>query len=172
MKVIFLDIDGVLNSHEFFERTKENRDGFYDPSDGETWLAMLDEACVARLERLVAEHDAKVVISSSWRCVLEHDEIERLLRVKGFTGKVIGATTKSYGLVPDRDTVRGDQIQHWLNANPVDSYVILDDNSDMAHLEPRLVLTKWATGIKDEDVIVASRFLASLLPRDKPGGGA
>lgn len=50
VKVVFLDIDGVLNSHEFFQRTKEDRDGFYDPGDMGTWRAMLDDACCPPLQ--------------------------------------------------------------------------------------------------------------------------
>ncbi|MFO0735532.1 MAG: HAD domain-containing protein [Labilithrix sp.] len=175
MKVVFLDIDGVLNSQAWFDRqANEGLTGF-DPSDEEAWLTMLDPDCVARLDRLVAAHDAKVVISSSWRQLLEPSTIARLLARRGFRGEVIGATTTSNALTPTRKTQRGDQIAHWLATASVEgdvtscvtSFVILDDDEDMVHLVPRHVKTAWAKGLTEDDAARASELLAErLLERD------
>lgn len=165
MRVVFLDIDGVLNSEPWFARSEAERLGpDLDPALDTTWIAMLDPDAVARFERLVTTSGAKVVVSSSWRAMVALPDLARFLAVRGFTGELIGATTTSYGLVPDGVTERGHQIAHWLAANPVTSYVILDDQSDMAHLADRLVLTTWERGLTDDDVDRALALLANDVP--------
>ena len=56
MKVIFLDIDGVLNSEEYYESFP----------DGE-FIPPIDPVCVERLKRIVDRTGAKLILSSSWR---------------------------------------------------------------------------------------------------------
>ncbi|MBX3230476.1 MAG: hypothetical protein KIT84_02915 [Labilithrix sp.] len=162
MKVIFLDIDGVLNSQAWLDRARGGAAAaLLDPSLEASWLDMLDPECVARLDRLAARHDAKVVISSSWRLMLAPETIARMLREKGFNGEVIGATTRLEGLVRGNVTERGHQIAHWLAASAsVESFVILDDATDMAHLGARHVHTSFAVGLTDADVERASELLA------------
>lgn len=166
VKVIFLDIDGVLNSGAFVDPVGGAASALLDPSLPESWLDMIDPACVARLDRLATTHDAKVVISSSWRLLLTVETIAHLLRKKGFTGEVVGATTTAQGLVPDGVTERGHQIAHWLENDAgveVVSFVILDDATDMAHLGDRHVLTSMSTGLTDDDVERAGAVLARAL---------
>ena len=55
MKIIFLDIDGVLNSR-IYDR-KRNRDELTD----------IDETRLPLVKELVAATGAKIVLSSSWR---------------------------------------------------------------------------------------------------------
>src|SRR5436305_6195221 len=54
MKVIFLDIDGVLNC----SKTPNPRDFPY----------IVDKKLLARFKKLMDRTGAKVVLSSSWRC--------------------------------------------------------------------------------------------------------
>jgi hypothetical protein len=58
---------------------------------------------------------------------------------------------------------RGHEIQAWLDARArrqtIESFVILDDSADMAHLLPRLVRTPFATGLGDEHVDQAVAML-------------
>lgn len=61
MKIIFLDIDGVLNTIEtFINRKKEYK---------ETGIlnVEIDEFRVQYLKQIIKETDAKIVLSSSWR---------------------------------------------------------------------------------------------------------
>lgn len=80
MKIIVLDIDGVLNSHKFlydeggFERQKKIENGRqYKALDPEyKWYkAMLDPNAVRCLQTVIQITGAKVVISSSWRLGME-----------------------------------------------------------------------------------------------------
>ena len=71
------------------------------------------------------------------------------------TGELIGVTPS----LPGRP--RGEEIQAWLDGagTEVESFVILDDHDDMAHLADRLVRTDSAVGITGED---AGRALGML----------
>ena len=61
MKVIFLDIDGVLNSETF---SKDNHKVYL--ATGEI-KPDVDEKAVQRLVTIIKETNAKIVLSSSWR---------------------------------------------------------------------------------------------------------
>lgn len=157
MNVIFLDIDGVLNSVDFIERvTEAGRGGKFGTN--EYWSAHLDPERIKHLNRLIAESDAKVVISSTWRIGKTPERMQEILEMKGFEGEVIGCTTT------DDLGCRGHQIQAWLDVNPETlSFVILDDDPDMGPLMPYLVKTTYLDwengGLRDEHVEKALEVL-------------
>jgi len=75
MKVIFLDIDGVLNGHEFCEHAKS---------------CGINPECVCELNRIIAATDAKIVLSSAWRYMVHGGALtlkgfEYMLRTHGVT---------------------------------------------------------------------------------------
>ncbi len=150
-RYVVLDLDGVLNSGRYFSSWKPSASGLVTIDD---WYEMLDPAAVARLEAIVQKSGAKVVISSTWRM---HKTVEQLatdLREHGFTGRVVGAT-------PELRGGRGVEIQAWMDACGVtaEQIVILDDDSDMLHLRPRLVKTTHDEGLTDAHVTEALRLL-------------
>lgn len=161
MKIIFLDIDGVLNSRDYNTMRPLSDESEYLERN---WTAMIDPAAVARLNRLIAESGAKVVISSSWRYAFKLDEIRTILAARGFIGEIIDETPHY-----EDYKCRGDEIAAWLNywvAEGVMAYVILDDTADMRpSQQSRFVNTKWAVGLQDEDVDRAIDILAA-----QPGG--
>ena len=69
MKVIFLDVDGVLNSDEFFEN---NTDDSY-----------IDIKAVKLVKKAIEETGAKVVVSSSFRYNKAFQEIQEILLRNG-----------------------------------------------------------------------------------------
>ena len=143
LRVIFLDIDGVLNALPFLEGR-----------DGTDWSRMIDPSAVARLNTLVQRSGAKVVISSSWRCHLSLARIEALLRAQGFEGEILGAT-------PRRTPTRGAEIQAWIDGateEPV-ALVILDDLAEMEQLTPCFVQTTFEEGLLDGHVEAALEIL-------------
>ncbi len=175
MRVLFLDMDGVVNSARYFEvlskrqyrkaRGKAKAEG----RERKTFVDMIDPDAVPHLNAIVERTGCKVVISSSWRTPWTYAEIESMLRSRGFRGSVIGSTpTKIAASGPPRETQRGTEIQAWLDGYPeVEAFAILDDSDDMAHLLPRLVLTTWARGLEAEHV---ESVVALLMPRDIEGG--
>ena len=115
MKIIFLDIDGVLNS-DIYDRQR----GYSDSNIDATRLPLL--------KRLIDETGAKTVLSSSWR---EHwsKEEDKMTAV----GREIADTLRSGGIeLYDKTPVmssRGEEISHWLSQHPeTEGFVILDDN--------------------------------------------
>jgi len=121
MKVIFLDIDGVLNV------ASKNRDEFGQ---------IFTERFVNNLSFIIACTKAKIVISSTWRYRGDQFLID-LWKNRGLPGEIIGRTIgyfnpEYYELFGEKEVVRGEEIKHWLENNSnIESYVILDDDSDM-----------------------------------------
>ena len=160
MKVIFLDIDGVVNtlmiSKEPFdhERGQIKRGEFYFdlccPSDGR----VSNTQAVLWLEKICRDNDCSIVLSSTWRNG-HYAEAVNALYNSGLSRdiKVIGKT-------PYLGTIRGEEIAAFLRGHPeITSYVILDDDNDMGDLMDHLVLTKVHAGINMGTVIeVANKF--------------
>lgn len=140
-RIVVLDIDGVLNSAAWFEKMQAEALSRRPISN------MIDPECVARLNLLLDLIGAQVVISSSWRIIHPIEEIDSALKEKGFTGTIIGKT-------PVCGPDRGAEIQEWLtdHGRDAEDVVIVDDDSDMGHLMPCLILTSWSCGLVDADV--------------------
>jgi hypothetical protein len=106
MKVIFLDIDGVLNCKE----TPNPRKFPY----------VVESKLQRRLLRLLQRTGADIVLSSTWR----YDPIG-LLAARHFRIPFIGVTPD----LPKKP--RRDEITAWLRKHPkVDRYIIIDDEDD------------------------------------------
>lgn len=84
MKIVFLDIDGVIN------RSRTNH--HVVPTRNEPLPIPVDPACVACLNRLIKETGAKIVISSSWRKYARWQDLGPALVRHGLVGEVIGET--------------------------------------------------------------------------------
>jgi hypothetical protein len=133
VKVVFLDFDGVLNG---FER--------WPDWAGRRWL---DLDAIARLNVITEATGAVIVVTSTWRLSPSCDVV-RLLGSAGVLAEVIDVTADLAG------EDRGTEIYDWLNntAEPVDGYVVLDDDADMGYVSDHLVRTTWAEGLQDEHV--------------------
>jgi hypothetical protein len=152
MKVIFLDIDGVLNCEDAY-RSGEckytewiNHRG--DNDHHQSFCSWSKEW----LNKLINETDAKIVISSTWR----HSGIEFMQSVwkhENMCGEIIGITPSFRGDIKGYTIPRGCEIDHYLendlkfnhinwdkgiqqeyiNKSGVDNYIIIDDDSDMLY---------------------------------------
>jgi hypothetical protein len=124
-KIIFLDIDGVLNHSEATED--------------------LDDSCLLELQKLVQDTGAKIVLTSSWKFYfLRGDENpSREYIEKRFSDYGLSL----YGIAPDLGTgKRGTEIMTWLHRHrEVHSFVILDDCffPDFQKLKKHVCLTDW-----------------------------
>lgn len=129
MKALFLDVDGVLNCHEF---------------SPDVMCGRIHADKVAMLNLVLRLTGAKVVLSSAWRYIVFRGEanlmgMEWLLRSHGFLAdRLIGVTRAdtmrtdfAYTGEPSSWPVhneRGRQITDWLAENgPVERYAVLDD---------------------------------------------
>jgi hypothetical protein len=160
VKLVFLDIDGVLNSDAWFARSP--------PLD---WgLDHLDPEAVARVDRLASATAARIVISSAWRLVYPLDEIRAMLAAKGLRAPIVDRTPEIPAEFAE-GRVRAKEIARWLGAQAlrprrghdgaVESFVILDDLEDFGHLERYCVRTQFATGLLDEHVVRATALLGT-----------
>lgn len=147
MKIIFLDIDGVLNSF----RSCAAFGAYPWPDRG--W-DFFDNVAIGLLQRVVEKTNASCVLSSSWRLGMDSEELNQLAGRLGVP--IIGKT---------RDTLRterrGEQIQDWLDGHPgVTHYVIVDDCGDMLRSQKRFfVKVDPNNGLSYENHIKMIRIL-------------
>lgn len=143
MKIIFLDIDGVLNSRKCFEE-----------KHFKGWVKICPEL-VEHLNRIVTNTDARIVVTSIWR-LAGLPRIKRTLKNAGVVGKIIGVT-------PDSTCMRGAEISLWMGDDPekiFSDYVILDDNYDfLPHQKYCLVQTDSSIGLSRKNADLAINLL-------------
>lgn len=125
MKIIFLDIDGVLNVYG--SPYCGDRDEF-----GDLFHKNFEE----NLKQIVEKTNCKIVISSSWR-MSGLSEMQRMWNHRNLAGEIIDVTPDCTQLVDEGmsefydEVERGHEIQYWLDTNKWDSYCIIDDDNDM-----------------------------------------
>ncbi|WP_238885436.1 HAD domain-containing protein [Clostridium sp. YIM B02551] len=148
MKVIFLDIDGVLNSEEFFLNNKNQ---------------VIDKNCVSILKNIVDTTGAVIVMSSGWKLWFDDDMMPQDDYSKSLYEILCEFDIKLFGKTPDfsneeiitRKTfshVKAKEIKVWLNEHEdIDKYVVIDD-LDMKdeEINTHLVRINGKTGITEE----------------------
>lgn len=173
MKVIFLDIDGVLNSenhalemHKLLEEGKLSKKKYYS-----TW-DLPYEGTILPLKKIIDQTGAKIVLSSSWRLLGREKMLNKIFEPYGF--QIIDKTCNGVSLSKlkecgfdhkncwdaqyrdfDIDNEynthtydRGAEIAWWLHEHPdVESFVILDD--DWADIEPYYIEEHVQTNFYD-----------------------
>jgi len=134
IKVIFLDVDGVLNSSHTTRKT----------ASGYTFIGNRQ---LKNLKRIISETGAKVVLSSDWRYerddpVYNSDflELRHELQQNGI---------QLYDFTPELPTAhRGAEINKWLKAHEeVGNFVILDDRTDIEPNKDHWVQTVMSRGL-------------------------
>jgi hypothetical protein len=134
MKVLFLDIDGVINS----VRTAVANGGY--PFELEEQEAF-DQVAIKLIRGLCRAGDVKIVLSSAWRLYHAVPDV-----AAAFDLPLIGKT-KAGG------KSRGHDIQAWLDAHPeVTAYAIVDDTPHMLESQAdRFVQTDPYNGLAWKD---------------------
>lgn len=156
LKVIFLDIDGVLNSQLYYKSDRFNKarqEAEAAQGNRFGWEAEdLDTLAIEYLNELLTKSGSKVVISSVWRMSHTQEELQKLLNYRGFTGELIGCTPRL-----GEECVRGNEIRQWIKKNEArlgcrysdySSYIIFDDDSDMLlQQQPNFLLVDGYVGL-------------------------
>lgn len=164
MKVVFLDVDGVLNNlnyaMEIGKGIAENKLILKEnPKKGMSMINKLyphvgntydyfDPDSVKAFNAIMEKTDAMVVVSSAWRKMHTLDELREHFLKNGMKceDRVIDITPRNLKGIWHR----GGEIDHWLKEHPeVTHFVILDDNSDMGDHMPRLVQTTFEEGLQE-----------------------
>jgi len=126
MKVVFLDVDGVLNTEETFERN------YQEYLVTNVRKEPIDEERIKYLKDIIVATGAKIVLSSSWRLHCEF-EGRTIVSSEPHMKYLIDLLSK-YGLMLyditgyDRDGNRGNEIMEWLAREEVDNFIVLDDS--------------------------------------------
>lgn len=147
MKVIFLDVDGVLNSEVSRELDREKFDNWME--------CEVSEMHVNNLKRIVDETGAKIVLSSSWRYDFPQISGRQVISdplTMVLVRKLRDAGLEIFDVTPDlHGKMRGLEVQEWLNNHPeVKRYVILDDDSDFTEEQKAFfVNSTFKSGLTD-----------------------
>ena len=138
MKIIFLDIDGVLNSYRsdlIYGHEKE--------------VENLDPVAVKLIKKLVGETGSIICLSSDWRLYHDYMELGKQLKLP-----ILFETNHS------EDEYRVNQIQEVLDAVNPESYVILDDHEDDHEFDGmNWVNVGEEDGFGYKDYVLAKEFL-------------
>jgi hypothetical protein len=133
MRVIFLDIDGVLN-----------RTG-YHPAESTGLRSWIEPELASRLSAVIDATSASIVLSSDWRVGRELDVLQHELAAAGVIGVL-------HGVTPILGPPRWREIEAWLAKQPIapEAFVIIDDGFDMGPFAGRFVRTSPLTGLDHE----------------------
>ena len=167
-RILFLDIDGVVNTIMIYSepikgRNLREKDGFYidlcHPDD----KRVSNEFACRWLSKLCLEYNLDIVISSSWAIGNKLNKLKKALYNSGLDSRIniIDKTSKNFG------HPRGAQIEAWLIDNDInldrDIIIILDDDSDMLSFKrdytPYLIKCNTYTGFGLTEYSHACEFL-------------
>lgn len=156
MKVVFLDIDGVLNR----EASKNNND------------VSVDKKHVVLLKELAEKTGAAIVLSSGWKLWFD-DDMKPVTREASYLFDILNEHGVAlYGKTPDLCTdeikknrafsdIKAKEIKTWLGArDDIESYIVLDDlDLKDEQVNSRLVRVDGRAGLRYEDVCLAIGML-------------
>lgn len=155
MKVVFLDVDGVLNE----EKSRSRCCGYLG----------VDDSKVKNLAKIVEETNAAIVLISTWK-----DDWRKTDKAhQGILANYLDRKLKKQGLVALDKTKsidkngfhfsRGEGILQYLADNKVEKYVILDDNQfnyDSCGLSDYYIKTDaYNGGLTEELAVKAIKLL-------------
>lgn len=137
--IIFLDFDGVIV-------TQKSR------------FHKFDKDCVSLVKYIMEETDSHIVISSSWRYQTSLEQFRDMFKEYKIDRKRI------IGLTPIlKSRTRGQEISAWFikakEKIEINSYVILDDDSDMTNHLNYFVKTDTYKGISKDQALKAISIL-------------
>ena len=140
-RLLFLDIDGVLNSGEYTKKLDHTM-----ITDGNGDFPDIDPEAMNRLNSIINETDCEVILSSGWR---NFPNIKEHLLECGLCKPIKDVTPVSF-------VSRGYEIYYYLQTNnwdkKYDKFVILDDNDfDISVNFPyNFIQTTFQYGLTDE----------------------
>lgn len=165
---LFLDIDGVLNSDQYYDQNES----WLDPLEpDERPQAFINPEAVSVLNSILSrsDDDPEIVLSSSWRHTFEPDEMTAILRDRGFDGEIESITPgnpqprryahgTAHGRGHTMDVKRGQNIRNFLvfkrRVDQVHTLLVID-NMELQKLSPfedYVLQTETETGLLDEHI--------------------
>lgn len=162
MKIIFLDVDGVLNSDIWNQNHKD---------EIENGL-LIDEEAIKLLAKLIKTTGAKIVLHSGWRFCFDENFIP-IRKESEFFKKILDENGISfYDFTPDLTTeeirkngkfsfVKPNEIFLWLNTHPdVSRWVVIDDILlNNKTIQKHQVIPNSKIGLTPADIEKAAKIL-------------
>jgi hypothetical protein len=163
--IVFVDIDGCLNSSAFNKGVEQFK------ITGEHMSLMDDNPCephISVLNKIIQATDAKIVISSTWRTDANIPMWQRFFDMLGIKGQVVGITPKLGGfrgtevlcfILDWNDPKRQEQ---WdiKGKGIIDHILILDDDSDFQKFfQPFKIKIDSMVGLQEEHIKPAIKIL-------------
>lgn len=153
MKVIFLDIDGVVNCNSTKERCRN--------------IVGVEQDKIALVKQIVEATGAKIVLSSTWRLDSPVFENGRTVNAGDFeylVGEFAKQGLEFFDVTPSHpDQWRGREILEWLSRaeEPVEGYVVIDDDvfDIITECKGHVLITSPETGLKPNGVKWAIQIL-------------
>ena len=153
-KVIFLDVDGVLNS-ELNEKINNNL-GHWSSRD----IIMYEESMMSLYE-IISATGAEIVLSSTWRYPDEDGSYiskENLIKQLSEYGMNLSDETPQLAVYD-----RALEILTYLENHPeVTHYIVIDDDIELLKndiIKPHLVYTYYQIGLTEQDIFKAITIL-------------
>lgn len=154
--LLFLDIDGVLNSHQWIDRCLRLQVKMGNESRQQyEYHNQLDEEACDVLAHIVKKFDLHIIISSSWH-ITGFEAIKDILLYKyGIFNRVIGVTPRD-----NQNHHRGTEIKSWFELTEkhqlrdwsVNKFVILDDDSDIEPFMDKFVKIDRQNGLRYQNI--------------------
>ena len=172
-KIIFLDIDGVLNTERQHDRCVDEGVAYVD-----NFGYAFDPIAVINLKKIIDDTGVDIVISSSWK-FWGLSTMQKLWASRNLPGKIIDVTpnTVSDEMLLEIDLSymelpagKGSEIKEWLDikGSEVTHYAILDDVPDMLpEQESHFVQIDPRIGITKDDVNSVIAILTDAVPKSK-----
>lgn len=140
-KILFLDIDGVLNTDHHQWHCQMNSIAPVDRFD-----YAFDSKAVENLATIIEETGAEIVISSSWK-FLGLQTLQKMWEDRNLPGVIVDVT-------PSGES-KGWEIDEWLinHEGQISGYAIIDDENDMLpEQQGHFVQTNPQFGITKKDI--------------------
>lgn len=147
MKVIFLDIDGVMTTNKHLKMSDKYFGMEFDPE------------ALSNLKYIIEKTDAWIVVTSTWRIGRRVTEMKDIFANYGLNGRIAGITPVI------NNVPRGKEIAEYIESYDisrrykVDKFVIIDDDTDMEHLSDYLIKTDFMVGLTKEQADKAIEML-------------
>lgn len=138
MKLLFLDIDGVMT----------NDDTIINPSQ----LISFSPSCVDVLNQILRTHDLKIILTSSWRTVFDAEKQNQIFIENGIIQTPAGQTPSISNLK------RGLEIKKYLEKRKPTHFLILDD-MEIPGFPKNFLRINPATGLTTEHIPMINKIL-------------
>lgn len=168
--VLFLDIDGVLNSNGFFKKIRNPQSALFIVEPG--YKNLFDPDAIGHLNRICQATNCMVILTSSHRVTTSLPTINKMLNDHGFAYTVAGKTP-DFVKKDGRLLERGGEIQAWLEEAQASSVLrlepcILDDNGGLEPWAHRWIRTTFEAGLTADLANLAIYMMCAPLAFSRP----